>query len=189
MLTVAFPYDDFVSEQENQLRRHMKSDLKNGALLPDEKYLQQMDTNWWNYFKSRFEARNKPLDQLWEIPEFIASIQKYVGIKDGARPCGNGFWHFRMRHYDWYIQEKRAEPHCQALRLCRMPFVPSLSRSLVPTGLMVTDHMPEMVALLDDKRSLIDTTFERIKTEVCQDNMVSRIRDIALENGTLCMVP
>ena len=189
MLSVAFPYDDFVSELENQLRMFMKSDLINGELLPDEKYIQRMDVDWWNYFKSRFEARNKPLDQLWVIPELVASIQKYVGITEGAHPCGKGFWHFRMRHYDWYIQEKLAEPHCQALRLCRTPNIPGLDQSLRPTGLMVTDHMPEMVTLLDDKRSLIDATFARIKTEVCRDTMVSRIRDIALENGNLCMVP
>ena len=189
MVPVAFPYDDFVTEQEDLLRTFMNSDLQNGELLPDDKYLQQMDSNWWNYFKSRFEARNKPLDQRWDIPELIASIQKHVGITEGAHPCGTGFWHFRMRHYDWYIQEKLAEPHCQALRLCRMPKTSGLNQSLKPTGLMVTDHMPEMVALLDDKRSLIDTTFARVKTEVCRDDMVSRIRDIALENGTLCLVP
>ena len=189
MLNVAFPYDDFVSELEDQLRAFMKSDLLHGELCPDGKYIQQMDTHWWSYFKSRFEARNKPLDQVWSVPELVASIQKHTGIKEGAHPCGIGVWNFRMRHFDWYIQEKLAEPHCQALRLCRTPIAPGLAHKFEPNGLVVTDHMPEMVTLLDDKRSLIDATFARIKTEVCRDDMVSRIRDVTLENGTKCMVP
>ena len=189
MLTVAFPYDDFVSEQEDQLRRNMMSDFNKGELLPDDIYIRRMDTEWWSYLKSRFEARNKPLGQRWDIPELVASIQKHTGITEGAHPCGIGVWHFRMRHYDWYIQEKLAEPHCQALRLCRKPVVVSLARSFESIGLMVTDHMPEMVALLDDKRSQIDATVARIKTEVCRDHMVHRIVDIALEHDSLCLVP
>lgn len=189
MQNVVFPYDDFVSELEGKLRAFMKSDLMHGNLLPDDKYIQQMDTQWWTYLKSRFEARNKPLDQVWSVPELIASIQKHVGIAEGAQPCGTGVWHFRMRFCDWYIQEKLAEPHCQVLRLCRKPVVLGLARSFEPIGLVVTDHMPEMVTLLDDKRNLIYATFARIKTEVYRDIMVSRILDIALENGTLCLLP
>lgn len=184
MVPVAFPYDDFVTELDDRLRTIMLSDLEHrGELDSDAKYIQLLDSQWWTYFRSRFEARNKPLMQIWDVQELIASMQKQVGISEGGRPCGDGFIHFRMRHHDWFLLEKKNEPDYQGLWITRTP---TTQTSL---GLMVTDHTPEMLSLLDNRRSAIDASFARMKTEICRDHMVHRIVDIALEHDSLCLVP
>ena len=152
------PLDDFQKELVRDLVATMRSELEyNGEIQDDDRYRRMAYACWWQYLKSRLEARVEIYSDPCPVRELITTIQLWAGIDPEAvsptNKDGYTYWFFEMRHRGWYIRERIVDG-LQALWLCEHDIV-----------LPLTDYAPEMVFLMDDRADTLDALVVECKLE------------------------